>query len=209
VHTACNQRTNREPVTDLHLQEVQEALQRLRDRGLVATVQEVSDRVPKHRHRLATALPADERELALLAVLMLRGPQTPGELRTRTERYLEFADVASVQRVLAHMAARPVPLARDLGRSPGQSQDRWTHTLGVDEERLQPRVRGASGAAHPEPGGGGPRRSAAPAAGSVAPAGSPGPDLHARVAALEARLAKLERLLGVEGAGDAEVGAGG
>ncbi len=144
--TACNQRTSRDPVTDLHLQEVQEALQRLRDRGLVATVQGVADRVPKHRHRLAEALPADARELALLSVLMLRGAQTPGELRSRTERYVAFPTSPTSPRAAA-MAARPAPLVRDLGRAPGQSQDRWTHTLGHDETRLQPRVRGTGAAA--------------------------------------------------------------
>ncbi len=141
LHTGCNQRTNRDPVTDVHLREVTEALQRLRDRGLATTVQEVSDRVPKHRHLLARALDVDDRELALIAVLMLRGAQTPGELRTRTERYVAFPDVPAVTAVLERLAARSVALVRCLGRAPGQSQDRWVHTLGVDEERQRPRVR--------------------------------------------------------------------
>ena len=143
LHTGCNQRTNRDPVTDLHLRDVTEALQRLRDRGLATTVQEVSDRVPKHRHLLARALDVDDRELALIAVLMLRGAQTPGELRTRTERYVAFADVPAVTAVLERLAARSAPLVRCLGRAPGQSQDRWTHTLGADEERQRPRARPA------------------------------------------------------------------
>ncbi|MFO7547237.1 MAG: DUF480 domain-containing protein [Trueperaceae bacterium] len=144
--TACNQKTSREPLTDYHLQDVMEAVQRLRDRGLAATVQEVTDRVPKHRHRLLQALEVDARELALLSVLMLRGPQTPGELRSRTERYLEggastFESVGSTEAVLASLATRKVPLVKNLGRNPGQSQDRWNHTLGIDEQRLQPRLR--------------------------------------------------------------------
>ncbi len=141
LHTACNQKTSREPVTDYHLQDVLAAVQRLHDKGLVATVQEVSDRVPKHRHKLAQAWSVDARELAVLSVLMLRGPQTPGELRTRTERYTTFPDIASLERVLIGLAERRVPLVENLGRGPGQSQDRWDHKLGLDEERMQPRVR--------------------------------------------------------------------
>ena len=192
LHTGCNQRTNRDPVTDLHLREVTEALQRLRDRGLATTVQEVSDRVPKHRHLLARALDVDDRELALIAVLMLRGAQTPGELRTRTERYVAFADVPAVTAVLERLAARSVALVRCLGRAPGQSQDRWVHTLGVDEERQRPRVRPAS--AEPE------REPVAPSDGSAATAehvaASGGPDVAAlleRLEALEQRVVALER----------------
>jgi uncharacterized protein YceH (UPF0502 family) len=188
LHTGCNQRTNRDPVTDLHLREVTEALQRLRDRGLATTVQEVSDRVPKHRHLLARALDVDDRELALVAVLMLRGAQTPGELRTRTERYVTFQDVPAVTAVLERLAARSVALVRCLGRAPGQSQDRWVHTLGVDEERQRPRVRPVTTEAEPE-------ASAQP--GSPTEAGTEaGPrvaDLLARLEALEDRVVALER----------------
>ncbi len=192
LHTGCNQRTNRDPVTDLHLREVTEALQRLRDRGLATTVQEVSDRVPKHRHLLARALDVDDRELALIAVLMLRGAQTPGELRTRTERYVGFDDVPSVTAVLERLAARSVALVRCLGRAPGQSQDRWVHTLGVDEERQRPRVRPVS--AEPE------RKGAASPDGSAATEepvdASGGPNVAAlleRLEALEQRVVALER----------------
>ena len=139
--TACNQRTNREPVTDFHLQDVMAAVTRLRDRGLAETIQEIGDRVPKHKHRAARALDLDTEEFAVLAVLMLRGEQTPGELRARTERYVAFASVSDVERVLTALASRGTALTKSLGRSPGQSQDRWTHTLGTDEERLAPRVR--------------------------------------------------------------------
>jgi uncharacterized protein YceH (UPF0502 family) len=192
LHTGCNQRTNRDPVTDLHLREVTEALQRLRDRGLATTVQEVSDRVPKHRHLLARALDVDDRELALVAVLMLRGAQTPGELRTRTERYVGFADVPAVTTVLERLAARSVPLVRCLGRAPGQSQDRWVHTLGVDEERQRPRVRPAT--ADPERAGPAPsdRSAVAEEPGQA----SSGPDVAAlleRLEALEQRVVALER----------------
>ncbi len=141
LHTACNQKTSRDPVTNLHLQEVQEALQRLRERGLAGTIQQVSDRVPKHRHLLAEALDLKVGEIAVLSVLMLRGPQTPGELRARTERIHSFADTTAVEGVLQRLAERPAPLVKNLGRGPGQSQDRWMQTFGGDEQRMQPRVR--------------------------------------------------------------------
>src|SRR5690606_7062606 len=136
--TACNQRTNREPVTDYHLQEVLAAVSRLRDRGLAETIQELGDRVPKHGHKAARALELDARQFAVVAVLLLRGEQTPGELRARTDRYVEFGSVGAVEETLNSLSGRSAPLARNLGRSPGQSQDRWTHTLGTDEEKMVP-----------------------------------------------------------------------
>jgi len=139
--TACNQRTSRDPVTDYHLQDMLAAVSRLRDRGLAETVQADGDRVPKHRHKVAQALDLDPREAAVLAVLLLRGPQTPGELRSRTERYVAFGGVPEVEDVLARLAARRPALVACQGRGPGQSQDRWKHTLGEDESRRAPRVR--------------------------------------------------------------------
>lgn len=139
--SACNQRTSRDPVTDYHLQDVVAAVGRLRDRGLAETVQADTDRVPKHRHKAAEALGLDDKENAVMAVLMLRGAQTPGELRTRTERYVAFDSVAEVEAVLERLAARRPALVVRLGRRPGQSQDRWRHALGADPNRLAPRVR--------------------------------------------------------------------
>ncbi len=141
---ACNQKTNREPVTDYSQREVEDALQRLRDRGLVASSQAASERVVKHQHRLTHAFELNAQDFAVLAVLMLRGPQTAGELRGRTERYTHFPDVAAVDASLRRLAAHKPPLARDEGRSPGQSQSRWVQTLGADPERQRPRVRQAS-----------------------------------------------------------------
>lgn len=187
--TACNQKTSREPVTNYHLQDMLEALQRLRDKGLASTVQEVSDRVPKHRHKLARAWSVDDKELALLSVLMLRGPQTPGELRTRTDRYTNFANVPEVEGVLARLAERSAPLVENLGRGPGQSQDRWAHKLGADEERMQPRVRQAS------EGEGQPQGS-----------GSPLAVLLRRLEALERRVDELEARKVGEGPADLDLG---
>lgn len=171
--SACNQRTNREPVSDYHQQEVREALQRLRYRALVITVQEVSDRVPKHRHKLAEALDASPSELALLAVLVLRGAQTAAEVRARSERYGDIPTLAGVEQLLLELEARETPLVRNLGRAPGQAQDRWAHAFGEDETRLAPRVRRPEGPS----------------------SGASSDELAARLAALEARVAALERAL--------------
>ncbi|MDZ7708461.1 MAG: YceH family protein [Trueperaceae bacterium] len=180
---ACNQRTAREPVMDLHLREVEEGLQQLRDRGLAATVRASGERVPKHRQRFTDALSLTAREAALMAVLMLRGSQTAGELRTRTERYVQFPDVDTVLATLARLAERPTPLVRNRGRRPGQSQDRWTQTLGSDETAMQPRVRAASD------------RGPDTEASSTASDAEPSPlvqQLLDRVDALERRVAALE-----------------
>lgn len=202
--TACNQRTSRDPVTDYHMQEVLEALQKLRDKGLAGTRQEVTDRVPKHSHRLAAALDVNADELGLLSVLMLRGAQTAGELRTRTDRYrMSVRSLPDYEATLRSLAERNVPLVRNVGRAPGQSQDRWQHTLGYDEDRLQPRVR------RPENGaGGGPALGSAAgvpnvSAGAASPAASASPlpaeraqlelaALLRRVEELEDRVAALE-----------------
>jgi uncharacterized protein YceH (UPF0502 family) len=180
--SACNQRTNRDPVSDYHQQEVREALQRLRHRGLMVTVQEVSDRVPKHRHKLAEAWDLSSSELPLLAVLMLRGPQTAAEVRARSERYGDIPSLAMVEQLLTALEGREHPLVRNLGRSPGQAQDRWAHALGEDEERFTPRVRRPEGAST-----------------------GAGVDLEARLAALEARVAALEAAL--TGSADDDPGA--
>ena len=138
---ACNQRSNRDPVSDYSLREVEEGLQTLRDKGLVVTARGESERVYKHRHQLESVFRLDARGFALLAVLMLRGRQTPGELRTRTERYVNFPDLSEVEATLQRLAEHQPPLARNYGRGPGQSQDRWGHTLGSDEEKQRPRAR--------------------------------------------------------------------
>lgn len=185
--TACNQRTNREPVTDYHLQDVLSAVGRLRDRGLAETFQGTGDRVAKHRHKAASALGLADAGIAVLAVLLLRGPQTPGELRTRTERYVAFSSVDAVVAVLEGLANRSPSLARKLPRGPGQSQDRYMHTLGADEGQLAPRVRRSSIEGHDA-------RSAAPAASGVDASDqrrtSEGP-LASRITELETQLDSL------------------
>lgn len=141
---ACNQRTAREPITGLSQREVEEAMQQLRDRGLAATVRRAGDRVPKHLHRMHDAVGLRPVEEAIVSVLMLRGPQTVGELRTRTERYGGMLSPATIEATLADLSERKPPMVENRGRGPGQSQDRWEHTLGSREEERRPRAREAS-----------------------------------------------------------------
>jgi uncharacterized protein YceH (UPF0502 family) len=140
---ACNQKSNREPVVEYIEHEVNTALQRLRDRGLVVAVRGENERAMKHKHKLRDAFHLDNKSFAILAVLMLRGHQTPGELRTRTDRYVSFSDLADVEVSLERLATYQPALAKNYGRGPGQSQDRWGHLLGGDEERQRPRARPA------------------------------------------------------------------
>jgi uncharacterized protein YceH (UPF0502 family) len=138
---ACNQKTSRNPVTAYSEREVEEALQGLRDRGLVTSAQGVGERVVKHQHLLHEAFSLSQPDFAVLAVLMLRGPQTAGELRSRTERYTYFPNIAAVEASLEQLAEHRPLLARAEARAPGQSQTRWVHLLGANPEKQKPRVR--------------------------------------------------------------------
>lgn len=138
---ACNQKTSRDPVTNYPLLEVEEALRSLADRGLTQSARGDYERAVKHHHRLAETFDLRAKDLAVLAVLMLRGLQTAGELRTRTERYVHFPDTAAVEESLLRLQEHRPALVKNHGRGPGQNQERWGHTLGVDPERLKPRVR--------------------------------------------------------------------
>ncbi len=191
---ACNQKTNRDPVTAYDSLEVEATLRLLSDKGLTQSSRGVSERAVKHHHRLVEALDVRGRDLAVLAVLMLRGPQTPGELRTRTERYTHFPDVAAAQESLARLQEHRPPLVKNYGRGPGQSQDRWNHTLGVDPEKLKPRVRGTEG----EP----PRVVSGSSSGIAAPPSYASPQsevasLRQEVAALRAQVARLMEHVGL------------
>lgn len=125
---ACNQKTNREPVTNLSERDVIAAMMELRANKLCRSIS--SGRTDKHKHVLDEALGLDEHEVAVLAIMLLRGPQTPGELRARTERYVSFDSVDEVERVLKTLVESERPLVVDLGRGPGQSQNRFMHLLG-------------------------------------------------------------------------------
>ncbi len=127
---ACNQSTSRDPVVDFGDGTVIQAMNDLRDHGLARAVHSPGQRAVKYRHVLDEKLEVGAPELALLAVLMLRGEQTAGELRTRTTRYHDFASPAAVIDVLEGLAAREPPLVARLPRRPGEKEARWRHLLG-------------------------------------------------------------------------------
>jgi uncharacterized protein YceH (UPF0502 family) len=175
LRLACNQSTNRDPVVDYDEASVREALHRLERRRLVRLASGAGSRASKYRHLLAETLPIDAREQALLSVLMLRGPQTPGELKQRAERMHPFADLAAVQDTLSRLIERG--LAVRLERRPGQKEERYAQLL--DEQDRPGEEEGAS--------------AVAPAA-VDARADSPGDlveQLSARVQQLERRVAEL------------------
>lgn len=132
--TACNQKTNRDPVVDYSPVQIDSTLLELRQRNLVRRVHTPGSRSTKHRQTLDEALSLNPQELALVSVLLLRGPQTIGELRLRTERHdVGFDDLGAVDACLEALAARPTPLVRQLPRQPGHKENRWQHLLGDPE----------------------------------------------------------------------------
>ena len=136
LRAACNQSTSRDPVVAYDEATLVEALGRLRDRELVRFVKPTMIRVVKYHQRLEEHLGLGAAEAALITVLLLRGAQTSGELRPRTERLLPFADREAVEAVLREMAAADPPLVRELERQPGQHDRRWMHLLGADQPEL-------------------------------------------------------------------------
>ena len=128
--SACNQTSNRDPVVRLDEATVGNALTNLRGENLVRIVYSRSNRADKYRHVLDEAMGLDAADMAILAVLMLRGPQTGSELRARTERLHPFEDQAEVDDALRRMAARAEPFVALLERRPGQKENRWAQLLG-------------------------------------------------------------------------------
>lgn len=179
---ACNQKTNREPVTGYGEREVLEAMMELRASKLCRSIS--SGRTDKHKHILDESMDLDEHQLAALAIMLLRGPQTPGEIRTRTERYVGFSSVEAVEQVLQDLSILEDPLVVDLGRGPGQSQNRYMHLLAgeVDPDQV-PSARAAGPATED---GTGVSRSDRLA------------ELTRVVATLEERILRLETELGLE-----------
>jgi len=168
LRLAANQLTNRDPVTDYDEATIREAAQRLSRYGLARLASGHGSRAAKYRHLAEEALSLDRQPLAVLAVLLLRGPQTGGELKSRTERMASFASLQDVEQALDILTQRGY--ARRADRRPGQKEDRFEHLLG--EAQL--------GEAQPV--------EAAPGA----PAPTPGPDhVEARLSALESDLAAL------------------
>lgn len=127
---ACNQKTNRDPVTAFDDGTVRDALHLLRDRGLAVFVSEAGSRVEKYRHRLAEKFNFTRGEQAVLTVLLLRGPQTAAELRERGSRLAPLDEVGTVIHILEKLAARePDPLVKLLPKAPGTKEPRWAHLL--------------------------------------------------------------------------------
>jgi uncharacterized protein YceH (UPF0502 family) len=153
---ACNQKSNRQPVTALSEPEVSNALEILRAKNLVYVFYGSNNRVPKYKHVVPEYFELDGSETALMCVLMLRGWQTPGELRGRTERLFDFAGLDQIDQTLHGLMQRDSPLVTVLPRQPGQKESRWAHllfgdiaaeALTADAEAHQSRSSGRDGAA--------------------------------------------------------------
>ena len=130
LRLACNQTTNRDPVVEYDERTIRDALDRMSHRGWTRLASGAGSRALKYRHLLDEALSLSEPELSLLAVLMLRGPQTPGELKQRSERLYRFASTVEVAEMLEALARRELVARQD--RRPGQKEDRYVQLLGEE-----------------------------------------------------------------------------
>jgi uncharacterized protein len=173
LRLACNQSTNREPVVSYDEETVRDAAQRLSRYGLARLASGHSSRSAKYRHLAEEALGLGREQVAVLAVLLLRGQQTPGELKARTERIVSWESLSALDAVLHELGERGY--ARRLQRRPGQKEDRFVHLLGeaaVEEEQAA--------------------ATAMPAAGQMpSPAGAESGDLESRIASLEDAVTRL------------------
>ena len=136
LRLACNQSTNREPVVEYDEATIRPALERLDRKRWARLASGPGSRAAKYRHLLDDALGLDGAEISLLAVLMLRGPQTPGELKQRAERLHRFDSTPEVDETLRRLAARD--LVRRLDRRPGQKEERWEQLLSGDADDSVP-----------------------------------------------------------------------
>ena len=131
---SCNQKSNREPVMKLDEGAVRQALYGLEEQGLAGASRTSDSRVTKYEHRMGEAFNFNRPETAILCVLMLRGAQTPGELRGRTERLHRFDDLSEVDSTLHRLMKREPPLVKMLPRRPGTKESRYMHLLSGDVE---------------------------------------------------------------------------
>lgn len=182
LRLACNQTTNRDPIVAYGEAEIHDALQRLARRGWTRLASGAGSRAAKYRQLFDEALGLAADEVAVLCVLMLRGPQTPGELNQRTARLHGFSGLHEIHDTLARLMARE--LVERLGRRPGQKEERYRHLLGTGEP-VPPE--GAESGVAP-----------APTETPPPPAGG----LEARVATLEAEVARLRAMVEALGADD-------
>ena len=185
LQAASNQRSSRDPVLDLSEDEIRQALHSLEDLALVTPTRD--SRVTKYEHRARTVLNLRRDETAILCLLLLRGPQTPGELRSRSDRLFSFDDLAAVTATLDRLAGRSAatdsqvfagPLTTILPRQPGSREARYAHLLGGPVASTSPT------SLTPEP--------HSPPSGALASLQSELIDLRSVVASLEQRLAQLE-----------------
>jgi uncharacterized protein YceH (UPF0502 family) len=213
LRLACNQSTNRDPVVDFDETTVRQTAQELGRKGLARFTSGQGSRTAKYRHVLDEKLGLDPGEASLVAVLMLRGPQTPGELKTRTDRMHGFGDLAALQATLTRLTDRD--LVARFPRRPGQKEDRYAHRLGIEAPDGQsPQDTGPDTAPTPPPTP--PAETPTPWPDAVsrtvaatttsaepvdpeagAPSAAAQPDLESRVARLEAELERLKQELGV------------
>lgn len=214
--SACNQKTNRDPVVSYDARTIDAALLDLRQRNIVRRVHTQGARSTKHRHALDEQLELDQGELAVISVLLLRGDQTVGELRQRTERQHGFESLEATEACLEALATRTPPLVRQLARQPGHKEARWQHLLldpddadrAVDAGGVQPAPAPAEPQAPaPAPSPAAPSAPAAVPAPAAAPApaapqpavvastSGPDGDLVAKVERLEDEMAVLRRQL--------------
>ncbi|MBS1795752.1 MAG: YceH family protein [Acidobacteria bacterium] len=147
---ACNQKTNREPVTSYDEKTVSDALDDLRDKNIVYVFYGSTSRVPKYKHILPDVYELEPSETAVICVLMLRGPQTIGELKERTGRLYDFRDLNDVNETLEALIKREEPLITKLERAPGQKEARYAHLLCGEVLNYTPPERASRGAASDE-----------------------------------------------------------
>jgi uncharacterized protein len=179
LRLACNQSTNRDPIVDYDENTIRSAIERLVQRKWATLASWSNRRSMKYRHTLDGALGLDSAEISLLAVLMLRGAQTPGELKARTERLHSFGDMGELTAALGGLIERG--LAERIDRRPGQREERYAHLLSEDADEAEAAPAGSAAAA-PEPVSPGP-----PAPAPDAPAGSG----SERIERIERQLAEL------------------
>ena len=186
LRLACNQSTNRDPVVDYDDAVIRDALHRLERRGLTRLASGAGSRTTKYRHLLAEALPMSGAEQAVVCVLMLRGPQTPGELKQRTERTHPFAELVEVHEALKALIDRGLVARHE--RRPGHKEERYAQLLSDDGEH--------------EDSASTPTATRSPGASELGPpqALAPHEDLRERVGRLEREVAELREALGIAAA---------